>query len=108
MHNRELVKFVSLEGVPVVVDDDVINSLRKVKEEKVEIETYDGLQSGLRVRITDGHLIGAEGVLVRKNGKDRFMIHVEALKRTVYVEVSAANVEVIDEVYDYSSEMAVC
>lgn len=108
LYNRELVKFVSFEGVPAVIDDNVIESLKRIKEEKVEIGNYDGFQAGIKVRITEGHLSGAEGVLVRKNGKHRFIIHVEALNQAVYVEVPAANVEIVNETPACSSIMATC
>jgi transcription antitermination factor NusG len=59
------------------------------------MEPHPFLRIGRRVRIRRGALEGAEGFLLRKKERMRFILSVELLMRSVSVEVDAADVEPI-------------
>lgn len=79
-------------GSPEAIDDEVIGSLQKAfsRSQRASLVAY--LQSGDAVRILDGPMAGATGVLLRSKGRQRLVISVSILQRSVAVEVDGASV----------------
>jgi transcription antitermination factor NusG len=86
---RELVKFISFDGAPVVIPEKEIEAIRQVLSGKapVENETYDH-RVGETVVIRDGQFAGTQGLVVRKNGKHRLVIRIHALHQAISVEIA--------------------
>lgn len=96
---RELVRFVPFEGKPAVIPQDIINSIKKVLNGEVNVSNGCFNRIGMKVTISRGQFAGAEGVLIRKNGRSRLIIQVRALSRELSVSVLACDVEMVtDEV----------
>jgi transcription antitermination factor NusG len=55
------------------------------------------LRVGERVRIKSGLMAGVEGILVRKKNELRFVLTLEAIMRSVAVEVDASELESVDQ-----------
>jgi transcription antitermination factor NusG len=55
------------------------------------------LKLGERVRIKSGLMAGVEGILVRKKNEFRFVLTLEAIMRSVAVEVDASELESVDQ-----------
>jgi transcription antitermination factor NusG len=55
------------------------------------------LRVGERVRIKSGLMAGVEGILVRKKNEFRFVLTLEAIMRSVAVEVDASELESVDQ-----------
>jgi transcription antitermination factor NusG len=72
--------------------DDYIDSLRGGLLAR-RIEPHPGVSLGDRVRITNGPMAGAEGVLERRKNDLRVILRLEMLARSVSVEVSATEIE---------------
>lgn len=94
---KELVRFISFEGIPAVVSDEVISSLKKILNADLEVSSEIMYSEGVKVKIRDGRFAGAEGTLIRKNGKARLLIQIEALNTQVSVEVPVNSVEILSE-----------
>jgi len=78
---------------PVDIPDIQIESLKTVIASGEQILPFAYLRVGQRVRVRRGPLEGCEGLLVRMNtGKDRLVISLELLQRSVSVELDAADV----------------
>lgn len=85
---KELVRFISFGGTPAVVSDTTIDSLKKiVKGENIEVSGYDNYPTGTRVSILKGQFAGLEGLLLRRRGKNRLVLEIPALQRSVVVDV---------------------
>ena len=56
-------------------------------------EPHPYLRVGERVRIKSGLMAGVEGILVRKKNEFRFVLTLEAIMRSVAVEVDASELE---------------
>jgi hypothetical protein len=56
-------------------------------------EPYPYLQVGQRVCIREGPLEGVEGLLLRERGRDRLVISVSLLQRSLIAEVERSWVE---------------
>jgi transcription antitermination factor NusG len=88
---RELVRYVEFAGKLATVSENLIGSLKKMVAGDVEVSNENFI-SGMRVRICEGPLMGTEGVLLRRNGKKRLLVRIEALQRCVSVDISANSV----------------
>jgi transcription antitermination factor NusG len=81
---------------PWPVPDSEIETLRLGTETR-KIEPHAYLNFGEKVRIMAGSMAGVEGILIRKKNEFRVVLTVEAIMRSVAVEVDAAEIEAIDK-----------
>jgi transcription antitermination factor NusG len=86
-----LIRYVAFEGKPATISTGVIDSLKKMLMSEVEVSTENFL-AGMHVKINEGPFMGAEGILVRRNGKARFVIQIQALERAVSIDLPAGSV----------------
>jgi transcription antitermination factor NusG len=70
-----------------------IENLRKGLDLQIYAEPHPYLRVGRRVRVMHGPMAGTEGILVRKKEKFRLVISLEAIMRSIAVEVDAADVQ---------------
>ncbi|MEO8592806.1 MAG: UpxY family transcription antiterminator [Candidatus Solibacter sp.] len=90
------VQFVVGYGKQLVsIEDREIDAIRKVVSSGVPATTCTFLSVGEKVRITEGSLCGAEGLLVRLKSSWRVVLSVTLLQRSIYVEVDQSAVELI-------------
>jgi transcription antitermination factor NusG len=89
------VSLVTFNGQPAPLPDREINTLRDGLEHQVYAEPHRYLRVGRRIRVVRGPMAGLEGILSRKKDKYRVVISIEALMRSVAVEVEGADVEMI-------------
>lgn len=86
---RELVRFVSFEGTPVTISDKEIESIKTVLTMNTEVSNERFHRVGTKVQITSGGFAGATGVLLRKEGKQRLLVQLEALQQAFSVSLPA-------------------
>lgn len=87
-----IVSIVSFRGVPAVVPEAQIDSLsRAVSLGRANPAVY--LQSGRRVRVTAGPLVGLEGIVVDFRGEVQVIVSFEWMSRSVAISLDAADVE---------------
>jgi transcription antitermination factor NusG len=87
------VSVVSFNGKMAVLPERDINALRNALENQVYAEPCPYLRVGRKVRVVKGPIAGAEGILLRKKDKCRVVISMNALMRSVAVEVDGADLE---------------
>jgi transcriptional antiterminator NusG len=78
---------VALGKVPQPVDEMEIASIQQIAKSGVLAMPWPYLKAGQRVRIEEGPLAGVEGLLCREKGKDRLVVSVHLLQRSVSVEI---------------------
>jgi transcription termination/antitermination protein NusG len=94
LKTRGVVGFISLEhAAPTPIAPEEIASLRLLVESGKELNVFPDLQEGVRVRIKNGPLKNAEGIVTRKNNEYLFQINIELLGRSVAVQISAREIE---------------
>jgi transcription termination/antitermination protein NusG len=79
------------EGAPI--PDGQIDAVRSVLESALPWSAHPFLKIGQRVRIRSGALDGVEGILVSRNGSSRLVISVDAIQRSLSVQVEGYQVE---------------
>jgi transcription antitermination factor NusG len=89
------VQVVSFNGKMAALPEREIEALRNALENEIYAEPCPYLKIGRRVRVVRGPMEGAEGILSRKKDKCRVVISVDALMRSVAVEVDAIDVQAI-------------
>jgi transcription antitermination factor NusG len=88
-----VVRFVSFNGQPAPLASDDINALRNALEHGLRAEHHPYLTAGRRVKVVRGPLAGARGVLLRLKTNCRIVISIDAIMRSVSVEVDESDVE---------------
>jgi transcription antitermination factor NusG len=87
-----VVRFVSFNGQPAALPRDDIEGLRNGLSHNLVAEHHPFLKVGRRVRVISGPLSGAQGILVRRRNDSRLVISIEAIMRSVAVEIDATDV----------------
>jgi transcription antitermination factor NusG len=92
-----VVKILSNEQGPAPVPEIQIESIKKILNGKTAVYPFRYLKEGQSVRIVDGPLKGCQGFLLKfKEEKEKLVISVDLLQRSVYVEIEGASVEPIN------------
>ncbi len=87
-----VVRFVSFNGHPAALPGSDIEALRNGLSQNLIAEHHPFLNAGHRVKVIYGPLSGAEGILVRRRSDSRLVISIEAIMRSVAVEIDEADV----------------
>ncbi len=89
-----VVRVLGNERGPVAVPDSQIESIQTVLNGKSAVTPFPYLREGQMVRVVYGPLKGSEGYLLKiKEGKEKLIISVDLLQRSVAVEIDGASVE---------------
>jgi transcriptional antiterminator NusG len=95
IRNQGVVRILGIKGQFIPVPEDTITSLRTLVNSGQPCFSWAKLIPGKRVRVAEGPLMGARGVILRnKQGKRRLLVAVELLGRSVCVELAGETVEV--------------
>ena len=89
-----VVKILGNEAGPIPVPEVQIESIKRILNGKSAVSPFPYLKEGQLVRIVDGPLKGCEGYLSKvKEGREKLIISIDLLKRSVAVEIEGASVE---------------
>jgi transcription antitermination factor NusG len=86
-----VVNLVSFHGGPAPIPDFEIASLQEALRTGRKAESYPYLQAGQQVEIAHGSLQGLRGRVLRSKNGFRVVLSVELLKRSIVVDVDAAD-----------------
>jgi transcription antitermination factor NusG len=87
-----VVRFVSFNGQPAPLAADDLEALRQALAQGLRVEHHPYLTVGRRVKVTHGPLSGAQGILVRVKTNCRIVISIDAIMRSVAVEIDESDV----------------
>jgi len=91
-----VVKILGNSKGPVSVPEAQIESIKTILDGKSAVTPFPYLKEGQLVRVVEGPLKGCEGFLLKiKEGKEKLIISVDLLQRSVAVEIHGASVEPI-------------
>ena len=88
-----VLKFVGIHGAGIPIPDEQINAVRVLVDEQLPFCSHPFLKLGQRVRIRSGALSGVEGVLISRNGERTLVVSVDAIQRSLSVQLSGYDVE---------------
>ena len=84
--------FASSSAKPTIILDEEISALRTATE-SLKAEPHPYLNDGDPVRIVAGPLAGMTGILTRRKQEYRVVLSIEAIMRSIVVEVSEFDIE---------------
>ncbi len=89
-----VVDLVLFQGKPAPVSDEEMKSLcHSLQGARLQPHPY--LKAGKRVRVQHGPMTGLEGIFVRWKDRERIVISITLIQRSVAVEVDESDTEVI-------------
>jgi transcription antitermination factor NusG len=88
-----VVDIVGVRRVPLAVDENEIAALQTTVNSGLPRQPWPFLQIGHKVRIEHGPLCGVEGILLRFSGRDRLVLSLTLLQRSVAVQVDESWVQ---------------
>lgn len=90
------VKFVHFAGEHATVRQQEIDTIRRILETGVAVETDNSeIEEGQHVRILGGPLQGMEGECVNKGNKDYFIIRIPGINQSMLVNIPRKFLEVL-------------
>ena len=87
-----IVRLVGFNGSPTPLRDEEVEILRNGLNQQLRAAPHPYLTAGRRVRIRNGPLVGAEGILLRVKSNFRVVLTIECLLRSASFEVDLADV----------------
>lgn len=87
--------FVGSRGEGTPIPESQIEDIRTLLKNKIHVDPYPFLKVGQRVHICGSYLDGVEGILIRRNGRRRLIISVDALERSFSICVEGLQVEAV-------------
>jgi transcription antitermination factor NusG len=84
--------FAASSAKPTAISDEEISVLRTATE-SLKAEPHPYLSNGDSVRIVAGPLVGMTGILTRRKLEYRVVLSIEAIMRSIVVEVSEFDIE---------------
>jgi transcription antitermination factor NusG len=79
---------------PLPIDAEEIDAIRRIVDSGAEVEPWEFVQAGQRVRVMDGPLRDTEGIVLRVKNRHRLVISVSVLQRSVAVEIDLESIEI--------------
>jgi transcription antitermination factor NusG len=76
--------------MPTPIDDQEIDAIQRVMQSGIGLSPHPFLQAGQRVRISGGSLMGLEGLIVDVRQRDRLILSVTLLQRSLSVDIDSA------------------
>ncbi|NCA76712.1 MAG: UpxY family transcription antiterminator [Alphaproteobacteria bacterium] len=88
------VRYVWFSGKPAVIPERQIDTLKAVTGSDVPVTCIpDTFETGVRVRITAGQLIGLEGELISISNKKKVIIRIDHLNQVLTLSISPLLIE---------------
>jgi transcription antitermination factor NusG len=88
-----VVRLVGFGGRPMAVPEAEVARIRDFLNKGFQAEPYPFLSVGSRIRIKSGPLAGLEGVLTRHKGRQRVVLSIEMIQRSMVVDADASDLE---------------
>ncbi|HWR52724.1 MAG TPA: UpxY family transcription antiterminator [Bryobacteraceae bacterium] len=87
-----VIQFVGIGKVPLPVDDSELAAVRTIIESGIATKPWPFLKVGARVRIGEGPLTGLEGILVSEKDRNRLIVSVTLLQRSVATQIDRCQI----------------
>ncbi len=84
---------VGTQGLGTPIPNDQIDAIRTLVNEQLPCCSHPFLKTGQRVRIRGGALEGIEGILLSRSGDRKLIISVDAMQRSLAVQIEGYDLE---------------
>jgi transcription antitermination factor NusG len=101
-------RIVSFGGHAHPIADEEISSLQHVLVSGRDVASVPYLTLGQRVKVIDGPLFGVTGIVMRVKNRNRLLISVDMLMRSIAVEVSLGELSACDPSHQSLTTQSTC
>lgn len=95
MSSPGIIRIVGSRSDAAKIENHEIESLQRVIANRVSARPCSFLNVGDRVRILDGSLAGIEGILVRHKTRDRLVLSVTLVQRSIEIELQDVQLQAL-------------
>lgn len=95
LNTRGVVRILSSNGSYETVPAHQIDSIRRLVDTNVEYDPYKYLEEGKQVVVVEGPLQGVHGKIVERKGRNRLIVSIDIIQRSVSVKVDPAHIELV-------------
>jgi transcription antitermination factor NusG len=95
LRTESVLGLVGTQGVGTPIPNEQIDAVRLLVKEQLPCCSHPFLKTGQRVRIRGGALEGLEGIFLSRQGERRLIISVDAMQRSLAIQVEGYDVEPI-------------
>jgi len=81
---------------PTPISEKQVNDIKILVNSNVKLDPYKYLQSGTKIRVKAGPLMGLEGILLKRKANYRVVVSIDLLQRATAAEVCIADIEPVD------------
>jgi transcription antitermination factor NusG len=86
---------VGTQGLGTPIPNDQIDAIRTLVNGHLRCCSHPFLKTGQRVRIRGGALDGLEGIFLSRNGDRKLVISVDAMQRSLAIQLEGYDVEIV-------------
>jgi transcription antitermination factor NusG len=86
---------VGFAGKPAAIPAEELERIRLSLQHNLRATPHPYLTVGRRVRVRSGAFEGLEGIVVRRNNRNRLVISLDLIQRSIAVELGEASLEVL-------------
>ena len=79
--------FVGIGKAPIAIETSEITAIQAAANSGLDLEPWDFVEAGQRVRLEEGPLTGVEGIYLGMSKQERLIVSVGLLKRSVAVTI---------------------
>lgn len=90
-----IIRIVSFSGKPLPVPDKEIEALQQIIRGKRDYGAIAYLSVGQKVQVVSGPLTGISGSIVQFKNRDRLVISLDAIMKSVSVEINQSEVALL-------------
>jgi transcription antitermination factor NusG len=90
-----IIGFVGNGRGAALIPDVELNGIRLLLRNRVPYASHPYLEIGQRIRVTDGVLRGIEGILVGLGNKNGLVVSVDAIQKSLIIQLQGYGVQVI-------------
>jgi transcription antitermination factor NusG len=90
-----IIRIVAFGGRPVPVPDEEIDALQQIVRGKREYSAFPYLSVGQKVQVISGPLTGISGAIMQFKNRDRLVISLDVIMKSVSVEVDQSEVALV-------------
>jgi transcription antitermination factor NusG len=88
-----VISFVGIHGQGIPIPDQEIETLQALVNRNVPATPYPFVRTGQRVRIRGGCLEGVEGILVLQNEKQKVVVSVDTIQKSLAISIEGYDIE---------------
>lgn len=83
-------RIVSIGSTPAPIEEHEIEAIQRAMQSGLNVRPHPYLAAGQRVRIDGGSLAGVEGLITDVRSRDRLVLSVSLLQRSIALEIDSA------------------